>query len=98
MHRAAIESLFGLKQQAQTLVFEPCLPSHWPQAEISLRRDGRRLRFILTRANPSALAALCQQLGAHILRPGEALRWTALADKSCFVIPLQPGDGGTSRV
>ena len=29
MHRAAIESIFGLRLGAQELCFTPCLPSHW---------------------------------------------------------------------
>jgi len=41
MHRAVIESIFGLRQTAQTLVFNPHLPSHWPQAEITLVRGAR---------------------------------------------------------
>ncbi|HSO44753.1 MAG TPA: carbohydrate-binding protein, partial [Rhodoferax sp.] len=32
LHRAAIESMFGLSQRAQTLSFTPCLPSHWSRA------------------------------------------------------------------
>ena len=27
-------------------------------------------------------------MGAQLLRPGQALRWTELPDSSCFVIPL----------
>jgi cyclic beta-1,2-glucan synthetase len=36
MHRAAIESIFGLRQGARDLCFMPCLPSHWQQAELTL--------------------------------------------------------------
>jgi cyclic beta-1,2-glucan synthetase len=88
MHRAAIESIFGLQQGAQDLSFRPCLPSQWPQAELTLARDGRKLRFILMRANQSAALAATAQWDARLLRPGETLHWSGLESDSCFVIPL----------
>ncbi|MFM9917328.1 MAG: GH36-type glycosyl hydrolase domain-containing protein [Rhizobacter sp.] len=94
MHRAAIESIFGLRQGAHTLSFAPCLPSHWPQAELTLKsgqgKDSRTMRFILIR--PAALADLetTAPWGAQILHPGDLLAWRDLAPQSCFVIPLPP--------
>ena len=40
LHRAAVESIFGLQHEAQRLRFTPCLPAHWPRAELTLARDG----------------------------------------------------------
>ncbi len=40
LHRAAIESIFGLQQGAHELCFKPCLPAHWPRAELCA--DTRR--------------------------------------------------------
>ena len=97
LHRAAIESIFGLQQDAQTLRFLPCLPSHWPQAELTLQRgqgaDRRTMRFILIR--PAALGELeaTAPWGAQILEPGEPLAWRDLAPQSCFVIPLPTPSG-----
>ncbi|TXT40499.1 MAG: cyclic beta-1 2-glucan synthetase, partial [Comamonadaceae bacterium] len=88
LHRAAIESLFGLSQQAQTLVFQPCLPSHWPQAEITLVRGQRHMRFILMRSSEAEALQHTQQWGAQLLRINEPLNWTELPEQSCFVIPL----------
>jgi cyclic beta-1,2-glucan synthetase len=94
MHRAAIESLFGLRLGAQHLSWHPCLPSHWPQAELTLRRDGRTMRFVFVRATPpaawAAVAPALDGVAAQLLRPGEALAWPALAMDSVFVIPLRP--------
>ena len=89
MHRAAIESIFGLKLGAQELCFWPCLPSHWPQAELTLVRDGRTMRFILHRANQVGALAATAQWGAQPLRPGQPLKWTSLEEHTCFVIALQ---------
>ena len=88
MHRAAVESIFGLRLDAASLSFTPCLPSHWLEAELALNRDGRSMRFILMRATePDALAATAQW-DAALLRPRQALAWTALQERACFVIPL----------
>ncbi|MBP6251201.1 MAG: carbohydrate-binding protein [Rubrivivax sp.] len=94
MHRAAVESLFGLRLGAQHLSWRPCLPSHWPQAELTLRRDGRTMRFVFVRATAqaahAAVAPALDGLTAPLLHPGEALAWPALAMHSAFVIPLLP--------
>ena len=88
MHRAAIESLFGLALDARELRFTPCLPSHWPQAELTLVRDGRTMRFTLLRADVVAAREAAAQQGAQLLRIGEALQWTELAPNTRFVVPL----------
>jgi cyclic beta-1,2-glucan synthetase len=88
MHRAAVESIFGLQLQARTLSFQPCLPTHWPEAELTLVRAGRTLRFILRREDaPTALAAT-HHMNAQLLHLRQTLDWTELPDGSCFVVPL----------
>jgi cyclic beta-1,2-glucan synthetase len=88
MHRAAIESIFGLNQRAQTLTFTPSLPTHWPQAEMTLVRGQQTMRFILMRASEPAALAATARWGAKLLKPGQVLQWPDLATQSCFVIPL----------
>jgi cyclic beta-1,2-glucan synthetase len=88
MHRAAIESIFGLQHGAQDLSFNPCLPSHWHQAELTLVRDGRTMRFILIRADMHAALAATAHWQAQLLHPGQVLHWADLASDTCFVMPL----------
>ena len=88
MHRAGIGSIFGLRQDAKELSFTPCLPSHWPQAELTLRRDDRTMRFIFMRATALAALEATTQWNARLLAPRQLLSWTDLADHTCFVIPL----------
>ncbi|MEO8855901.1 MAG: glucoamylase family protein [Burkholderiaceae bacterium] len=88
MHRAAIESLFGLELQADSLSFTPCLPSEWPHAELTLRREQRTMRFIFLRANVAEALAAATQWDAKPLRPGQLLHWTELDAETRFVIPL----------
>jgi cyclic beta-1,2-glucan synthetase len=88
LHRAAIGSILGLRQGAHDLSFAPCLPSHWPQAELTLRREGRTMRFILIRANARAALEATASLQARLLQPGEPLAWRELTGDTCFVVPL----------
>ena len=87
MHRAAVESVFGLRIEGGHLSLRPCLPSHWPQAEITLERDGRTMHFVLRR--PDAAGA---EPGARQLLPGESLAWRDLPVHSRFVVPLTDGE------
>ncbi len=90
MHRAAIESIFGLQLNALALRFVPCLPSQWPQAELALTRQGRTMRFTLSRAiQPDASHAM-DQSGARILHVGQWIHWLDFEADTCFVIPLSP--------
>ena len=93
MHRAAIESIFGLHQEAQTFIFNPCLPTHWPQAELTLLREQRTMRFIFVHATESEALESTRQWDARLLLPGQSLHWTDLPAQSCFVIPTRQLSG-----
>jgi cyclic beta-1,2-glucan synthetase len=90
MHRAAIESIFGLRLDANELSFHPCLPSSWPRAELTLHRDGRSMRFILLRQTAADALAATASMHGELLLPGDKLAWRGLAPGRCFVIPLPP--------
>jgi cyclic beta-1,2-glucan synthetase len=80
MHRAAIEHLFGLRLHGDEIGFAPCLPSHWPEAELTLRRAGRSLRVIFSRMQTPHPDATQE------LRPGQTLRWDRLgAHTTCLM-------------
>jgi cyclic beta-1,2-glucan synthetase len=92
MHRAAIESMFGLHLGPATLHFAPCLPADWTRVELVLTREGRSLRFILWHGRASlALAAVAVE-GASLLQPGAPLEWKNLPDGSCHVVPWGYGE------
>ena len=92
MHRAAIESRFGLAIGPSTLSFHPALPSHWPRAELCLRRPGVVMRFLMLRlpAERVAHAAASWSAGSplRILRIDEVLAWDTLAGEHKFVLPI----------
>ena len=84
LHRAAVESIFGLQLDASTLALQPALPAHWPMAELTLRRDGHRMHFLLLREGD----ARSLPAGAQALRLGERLDWNGLQTDACFVLRL----------
>jgi cyclic beta-1,2-glucan synthetase len=88
LHRAAIESMFGLSLSARSLTLDPCLPSHWPRAELTLRREGRTMHFILIKTHAADALQQAAAANARLLRINEALNWTELTADSCFVVPL----------
>ncbi|WP_428506677.1 GH36-type glycosyl hydrolase domain-containing protein [Roseateles sp.] len=88
LHRAAIESIFGLRLSARSLMLQPCLPAAWPRAELSLRRHGRLMHFTLLRGGQAAAQELAQAQGARLLQPGEALDWLGLPQEAHFVLPI----------
>ena len=98
LHRAAIESIFGLQQAESELHFTPCLPPHWHRAELTLVRGERRMRFVLVRAAAGDALRLAQEGAADrgsagaqpplLLAPGEILRWKELPPTSVVVVAL----------
>jgi cyclic beta-1,2-glucan synthetase len=51
MYRAGIESILGLRRRGDTFVIDPCIPSSWPEYQISWR--FLETRYEITVANPS---------------------------------------------
>ena len=98
MHRAAIEHLFGLRQRGGEISFVPCLPSHWDQAELTLRREARVLRVIFCRPGATAALEAAARASAVDLRSGQSLRWETLAVQSCCLMRLAPPASLTTTV
>ena len=90
MHQAAIASLFGLDQSAETIQLTPCLPQHWNEASITLVRGSIHLHFMLVRADASKAMALAVERGASLLGIAEPLAWTALPKGGRFLVALPP--------
>ena len=97
MHRAAVESIFGLKLNASELSITPCLPAHWHEAEISLRRNEHGhtncMRFIFYRGSAAQWIAAHPDACAQSLSIGTRLRWLDFArseapTNQCFVVEL----------
>ena len=85
MHRAALEHVLGLRQRGETIEFAPRLPSHWAQAEITLRRGERVCRVLICRRDATAAIDAARRAGAQPREAGQAWRWDA-QDAAEFVL------------
>ncbi len=91
MHRAALESIFGMRQFGDEVAFEPCLPSAWNDAEIVLSRDGRKLRVLFSRRGDIAPDIQAAASSARLLQRGERIRWSLVAPGACYLLVDSPG-------
>jgi cyclic beta-1,2-glucan synthetase len=88
LHRAAIETLFGLCQRGETVSFEPRLPPQWDQAVLRLRREGRTLTVVFVRPGTEAARTASALPGATVLHSNEAVTWSTLATDATVVVTL----------
>ncbi len=93
MHRAAVESMFGLVQHGDEIEFRPCLPAAWNEAEMLLQRDGKKLRVLFARVGSTASP---MEPGMLALQAGERLRWSTLpaeaARRIVLAAPAEPAE------
>ncbi|BEP34459.1 glucoamylase family protein [Variovorax sp. V59] len=71
LHRAAVETLLGLRVKGRMLALTPRVPAHWPGFEIALRLGQRRLT--LQWGTPDAAGT-----PTHHAAIGEWIDWQAL--------------------
>ena len=50
MYRAGLESILGLRRRGDTFSIDPCIPSSWPDYEITWRVGGTR--YLIAVSNP----------------------------------------------
>ena len=89
LHRAAIESMFGMRQHGDEIEFFPCLPSSWPECELTLKRNGKQIRIVFAEASSDAPEHQAVQASARPLQPGERIRCASLPDDALFLMVVQ---------
>jgi cellobiose phosphorylase len=53
MYRLILESLLGLRREADRLTFVPCLPAHWPSFKVRYRYGDTFYGIVVTQRSPS---------------------------------------------
>jgi cyclic beta-1,2-glucan synthetase len=86
MHRAAVESICGLRVRAGSVCITPHLPSHWPAVTLTLQREGRAHEFIVCTAGAAADIGHALARGATPLAEGAWLALAGLASGSCHLV------------
>ena len=83
LHRAALETLLGLKVRQGTLTLTPCVPADWPTFEITLRLNGRVVHLHWQRAGPASGAHLKPD---RVLTPGQLVVLADLPDDAVVLV------------
>jgi cyclic beta-1,2-glucan synthetase len=71
LQRAALESICGLVIEGRMATITPCLPPHWPQVELVVRRQGREQRISVCRDDDAAEAVRARHVGASTVAAGQ---------------------------
>lgn len=75
MHRAAIESICGLRVRGDRVLFDPQLPLHWSDCRVTLQRDGQTHHFVIARVAAAAARLEATRHAAVVVAPR---RWIVL--------------------
>ncbi|XHS77956.1 GH36-type glycosyl hydrolase domain-containing protein [Burkholderiaceae bacterium UC74_6] len=76
--RAGVESICGVTLSEGRLHLRPCLPPHWPSAEVTLRHEGQNHRVIVCADQQTLDAMLAEEPMALLATVGELIeldRW-----------------------
>jgi cyclic beta-1,2-glucan synthetase len=90
MQRAGIESIIGLRLQAGTLVFDPCIPADWPGFEVTLRHGAAR--YVIRVENPEGFErGIAQASLDGVSLGGGPLRLDLEDDGACHQVSVRLG-------
>ena len=90
LYRAAVGSICGLQVQGDRVRLQPALPSHWPSAQITLRRAGGVHRFTVCAAGAQAEIESALAQGARVLHEGVWLLLAQTARDSHHLVVCAP--------
>ena len=94
--RAGVESMCGVVLCQDRLTVRPCLPAHWPQAEVALRHQDRWVRVIVCADAATLDAQRALQPRARLAQVGEAVDLNGWPDGGVLLVqakteaPSQP--------
>ncbi len=90
MHRAAVESILGLEVRGDQVCLTPCLPRHWPTAQLALTRDGATHTFRVCAADAQQSIAQARSEGAQTLEAGSWVLLPQGGEGGNYLVVLQP--------
>jgi cyclic beta-1,2-glucan synthetase len=90
MQRAGMESIIGLRLQAGTLLFDPCIPAAWPGFEVTLRHGTAR--YVIRVENPGGFErGIAQASLDGVALGGGPLRLDLQDDGACHQLSVRLG-------
>jgi cyclic beta-1,2-glucan synthetase len=97
LQRAALESICGVVIEGAVVRCRPCLPPHWPQAEVRVRRGARVHRIVVCRDSAAAGHA-ARQPGARELAVGQPFDLDAAAEPCVLIVTQAAQDTPVARL
>ncbi len=96
MYRVGLESILGFRLQGTTLHLAPCIPQHWPKAEMVFKH--RSSRYLILIENPAGVShgVVHAELDGEPL-PGGSVIIPLVDDGSTHHVRLQLGELGSTR-
>lgn len=89
MHRAAVESILGLQVQGDQVRLEPCLPGHWPQAQLTLSREAATHRFTVLFDDAFVAIADAKRAGIQMLEAGAWATLPANGESGDYLVTVK---------
>jgi cyclic beta-1,2-glucan synthetase len=94
MYRAGLESILGFRLQGTTLLLAPCVPQHWPKAEIVFKH--RSSHYLILIENPDGVShgVAHAELDGEPL-PGGSVTIPLVDDGATHHVRVQLGERGS---
>jgi cyclic beta-1,2-glucan synthetase len=88
--RASLECICGVVIEQGRLRVRACLPAHWDQAEVRIRRGGQWLRVIVCANETACRAALAREPGSRRENADEPIELASLSPDQALVVVSVP--------
>jgi cellobiose phosphorylase len=92
--RPALESIRGFRVQGTTLLLAPCVPEHWPRAEIVFKYCSSRYLILIENPNGVSHGVVRAELDGKPL-PGVSVTIPLVDDGATHHVRLQLGGPGS---
>jgi cyclic beta-1,2-glucan synthetase len=94
MYRAGLESILGFRVQGTTLLVAPCIPQHWPKAEIVFKYCSSRYLILIENPHGVSHGVVHAELDGEPL-PGVSVSIPLVDDGATHHVRVQLGEPGS---
>jgi cyclic beta-1,2-glucan synthetase len=94
MYRVGLESILGFRLQGTTLRLAPCVPEHWPKAEIAFKYRSSCYVILIENPNGVSHGVVHAELDGEPL-PGVSVTIPLVDDGSTHHVRVQLGEPGS---
>ncbi len=89
LHRAALESICGLRRRGDRISMSPCLPTAWPQVTLKVKQGELGATVVVCRVSEQAVIASLDDQGAVRIANGAWYALPAAAQHVTYLLVLE---------